>query len=101
MSEETFNSSEVQVTGKIAFILSIILSATSLLTDTIFTPNMEVLHTVIVIISSLIGIPFAYYKLRVIHHDYVVRKEQRKKEGLKPIKFRWKFWKSWQEKKKK
>jgi hypothetical protein len=94
MVQEFLDSRPIQFFGKFTFLASLITATTNLIA------NMEIFNHVVVVISAVIGLPFAYYKLKVIHHDYVERKEKRKAEGKKPIEFRWNLL-SWLKKKKK
>lgn len=110
MTDETYNSDSFQIGGKLAFLLGFIFSTSYTIARivTIDISNliaeitiMDVLNVIVVLSSIVIGIPYAYYKLKNEHHDFVLRKERRKQTGEKPIKFRWKFWKSWGNRKKK
>ena len=90
--ETLLRDRNVQNVGGGMLILSIVGGIINLIT------KMEIINPALITISSFIGIAIMYYKLKMIHFEYIERKERRKAENLPEIKFRWKFWKSWRKK---
>lgn len=82
LSERILSSEGVQIGGKTALIISIFGGLINIFT------KMEIVNPILVTVSSILGIAFVWYKLKMIHHDYIVKKEARKKAGLPEIKFR-------------
>lgn len=91
--ESILKRDEVQLFGKGTVLFSFVAGGINLIN------RMDIINPIIIAVSGILGIFYLYYKLKMIHLDYVERKEKRKHENLPEIRFRFKFWNRWKRKK--
>ena len=84
-AEEILESKPIQITGKTTFVIAFAGTAVN------YISQMEIIQPTILVISGILGIIFAAYKVVHVRIQIIETNEKRIAEGKKPITL--KFWK--------